>query len=106
MFARPQPPSYLAELTAAALRTPEYAARELLAYPVPRTYWREAIYATTKPVLYIVRPGLAGQAGNLAAHHPGAETVVVQSLGHAMFVDDPVWFDGVMQSFLTRRVDR
>jgi microsomal epoxide hydrolase len=71
---------------------------------VPRTYWKEAVYSTDKPVLYIVRTKLAGQAGNLAAHHPAAETVVVRDLGHAMFVDDPVWFDGVLQSFLTRRI--
>jgi microsomal epoxide hydrolase len=104
MFKRPQPPSFLQELTEAALRTPEPAANALLSYNVPRTYWKEAVYATAKPVLYVVRPGFAGQAGNLAAHHPAAETVVVPDLGHAMFVDDPARFNAIMQSFLSRRV--
>jgi microsomal epoxide hydrolase len=104
MFHRPQPQSYLVELTEAALRTPEFAASALLSYAVPRSYWREAVYSTSRPILYIVRPGLSGQGANLAAHHPGAETVVVPDLGHAMFVDDPVRFDATVQDFLTRRV--
>lgn len=104
MFKRPQPPAYLQQLTAATLRTPEPAANALLAYTVPRTYWKEALYATAKPVLYVVRPGFAGQAGNLAAHHPGAETLVIPDLGHALFVDDPQRFNTVLQSFLSRRV--
>ncbi len=67
MFREPQPPAYLDRLTDATLRTPEWAARALLSYPVPRSYWREAIYSTAKPVLYVVRPGLAAQAENLTA---------------------------------------
>jgi microsomal epoxide hydrolase len=104
MFRRPQSPAYLQQLTAAALRTPELAANALLGYTVPRTYWKEALYATAKPVLYVVRPGFAGQAGNLAAHHPAAESLVVSDLGHALFVDDPKRFNDAMQSFLSRRV--
>ena len=106
MFRRPQPQAYLDHLTQASLRTPEAAARQLLAYPVPRSYWKEAVYSTARPVLYIVRPGFAGQANNLAAHHPAAETVIIPDLGHAMFVDDPPRFDGIMQSFLARRIGR
>ncbi len=104
MFHRPQSQSYLQQLTEAALRTPEPAANALLAYNVPRTYWKEALYATSKPVLYVVRPAFAGQAGNLAAHHPSAETLVVPDLGHALFVDDPARFNATLQSFLSRRV--
>lgn len=104
MFKRPQPPVYLKQLTEAALRTPEPAANALLGYKVPRTYWKEALYATAKPVLYVVRPGFAAQAGNLAAHHPAAETLVIPDLGHALFVDDAPRFNTVLQSFLSRRV--
>ncbi|HEX5328398.1 MAG TPA: alpha/beta hydrolase, partial [Acetobacteraceae bacterium] len=64
MFRTPQNPAWLDRLTEATLHTPDWAARELLAYPVPRSYWREAVYATTKPVLYVVRPGFAAQAAN------------------------------------------
>jgi non-heme chloroperoxidase len=106
MFRHPQPPAYIEQLTEACLRTPAPIARALLSYDVPRSYWKEAVYSTSKPVLYIVTPRLAGQAGNLAAHHPSAESVVLPDVGHAMFVDDPAQFDGIVQSFLIRRVWR
>jgi non-heme chloroperoxidase len=106
MFKTPQPPDYLDRLTEATLTTPLWAAAALLRYDVPRSFWRDAVYSTDKPVLYLVRPGLAGQAGNLALHRPGAETVVLNGVGHAMFVDDPARFDGLMQSFIARRVWR
>jgi non-heme chloroperoxidase len=104
MFLRPQPQSYLNRLIEATLRTPESAARQLLAYPVPRTYWKEAVYSTTRPVLYVVRPGLAGQAGNLAAHREATETMVVEGVGHALFVDDPARFNATMADFLAHKV--
>jgi microsomal epoxide hydrolase len=104
MFTRPQPPSYLDRLTRAALVTPAWAADELLRYPEPRTYWREALYSTDKPVLYIVRPHLTGQANNVALHDPHAEAVVMQGVGHALFVDDPARFDALVLSFAQRRV--
>jgi non-heme chloroperoxidase len=104
MFSRPQPVDYLERLTEACLRTPLPAANALLAYPVPRSYWKEAVYATAKPVLYVVRPTFAGQAANLAAHDPAAESVVLHNVGHALFVDDPTEFDGLLQDFIHRRV--
>ncbi len=104
MFKRPQSAGYLRALTDAALRTPEWAANALLAYSVPRTYWKEAVYSTNKPVLYVVRPGFAGQAANLAAHHVAADTSVVPDLGHALFVDDPARFNAMLQSFMARRI--
>ena len=87
-----------------ALLLSPFVFAELLAYPVPRTYWKEAVYATARPVLYIVRPKFAGQAANLAAHHPGAESVVLQDVGHALFVDNPGQFDALLQDFIGRRV--
>jgi non-heme chloroperoxidase len=51
-----------------------------------------------------VRPTLAGQAANLTLHHPGAETLVMQGVGHALFVDAAARFDAVMQDFITRRI--
>jgi non-heme chloroperoxidase len=104
MFARPQPRAWLDRLTEACLRMPKAAADALLAYPVPRTYWKEAVYSTAKPVLYVVREKFAGQAANLAAHHKDAETVVVKNLGHALFVDDAARFDALLRDFFARRV--
>jgi len=104
MFAHQQPQAFLNRLSAATLRTPEPAAAALMAYPLPRTFWKEAVYATAKPVLYIVRPRLQAQAANLAAHHPAAETQVVQALGHALFVDDADGFNAMVREFIGRRI--
>ncbi len=106
MFKTPQSPEYLDRLAEAALRTPAEAARQLMRYDVPRSFWYDAVYSTDKPVLYLVTPRLAGQAGNLAAHHPGAESVVLNGVGHAMFVDDPARFDQLVGDFIGRRVWR
>ncbi|MCX7378261.1 MAG: alpha/beta hydrolase [Alphaproteobacteria bacterium] len=105
MFAKPQSAAWLERLSQAALRTPEAIARQLLAYPVPRTWWREALYSTTRPVLYMVRPKWTGQAENVRAKHPSAEVVLLDnSVGHALFVDDPAGFEARLRDFLRRRV--
>ena len=104
MFVRPMSASYIERLTQAALHTPPAAAAALLAYPLPRSYWREAVYSTRKPVLYIVRRGLAGQAGSLAANDPTAESIILNGVGHAMFVEDPARFDSLLYTFLQGRV--
>jgi non-heme chloroperoxidase len=104
MFHRPQPPSYLDRLTEATLRTPEAASRLLLAYPVPRSYWREAVYATRVPVLYVIRPRWVAQGENLMRNRPNTEMEVFTDTGHALFVDDPARFNAVTAEFLRRRV--
>jgi microsomal epoxide hydrolase len=92
------------QLTDVCLRTPERVADELLAYPVPRTYWKKSLYSTRRPVLYVVRPHLAGQAENVRLHDPAAESVVLQGVGHALFVDDAEGFDALVRDFVRRRV--
>ncbi|HET6238923.1 MAG TPA: alpha/beta hydrolase [Acetobacteraceae bacterium] len=104
MFRTPQSPAYIDRLTEVALHTPEPAARALLSYPVPRSYWREAVYATRVPVLYVVRPGLSGQAANLQRNRPDTETAVFSDAGHALFVDDAARFNALMQGFIYRHV--
>ena len=96
---------YLDRLTEASLHTPEAASRALLAYPMPRSYWRDAIYSTEKPVLYVVRPGwLAEQAANLAHNRPGTQIAVFEGAGHALFVDDATRFNALLAGFITRTV--
>ena len=104
MFVRRPPPDYLDRLTEASLRTPESVAAQLLAYPLPRSFWREAVYSTTRPILYIVRPNLGGQAANLSLHDPAAESVVLAGVGHAMFAEDPARFDKLVADFIRRRL--
>ncbi len=104
MFRSGPGPAYLAALTDAALQTPPDAAAQLSNYPVPRTYWRDAVYAVRKPILYVVRPRFAAQASNLAARHPMAETALFEQAGHALFVDEPGRFNALLDGFLRRRV--
>jgi microsomal epoxide hydrolase len=104
MFHRKQDPSYLAQLTQSALHLPAPDAHLLLSYPVPRSYWREAVYATERPVLYLVGPGLAGQAASLVGHHVNAETAIFPQAGHALFVDEPDRFNRLVLDWLSRRV--
>ena len=104
MFRSSPGPAYLAALTDAALSTPPTAAAQLSNYGVPRSYWRDAVYSVRKPILYVVRPRFAEQAGNLAAHLPNAEAVVFENAGHALFVDDAARFNSVLSGFIRRRV--
>jgi microsomal epoxide hydrolase len=96
--------AYLAALTDAALNTPPAVAAQLANYAVPRTYWKQAVLSMRKPVLYMVRPRFAAQAGNLAMHLPGTETVVFETAGHALFIDEAQRFDQLLASFIQRRV--
>ena len=78
--------------------------RALLSYPVPRSYWREAIYSTAKPVLYVVRPSFAAQAENLQSNRPNTETALFADAGHALFVDDAARFNALLAGFIHRRI--
>ena len=104
MFRLSPGPAYLEQLTTTALRTPPDAAAALLNYPVPRSFWRDAVYSVRKPVLYVVRPRFAAQAANLAANDPVAETAVFETAGHALFVDEAARFNALMDGFIRRRV--
>lgn len=104
MFHQPQPAAYLERLTEASLHTPEAASRSLLAYPVPRAYWKQAVYATKVPLLYVIRPRWSGQADNLLRNRPNTAVEVFHDAGHALFVDEPGRFNGVTDRFLRRFV--
>lgn len=105
MFHTRQSEAWLDRLTMASLRTPEPASRALLSYPEPRTYWRDALYSTSRPVLYVVRPGwLAQQAANLERNRPNTQIAVFADAGHALFVDDATRFNTLLADFIVRSV--
>jgi non-heme chloroperoxidase len=104
MFHRPQPAAYLDRLTEATLRTPPAASRLLLAYPVPRSYWKEAVYEAKVPLLYAIRPRWVAQAENLMRNRPDTEMEVFTDAGHALFIDDAERFNSVTEEFLRRHV--
>ena len=104
MFRQKQDSAWLDRLTQATLRTPEPATRALLTFTVPRSYWRDALYATDRPLLYVVRPRWEPQAATLMRNRAGTETEIFQDAGHALFVDEPTRFNTVVESFIRRRV--
>jgi non-heme chloroperoxidase len=106
MFRKPQSPAYLDALADATLRTPQYACTALLSYPVPRSYWREAVYSTGRPLLYAVRPGFAAQATNLERFRPNTEIALFADAGHALFVDEAFRFNALVQDFVAEKVWR
>ena len=100
MFRSRQAPEYLDALTAQSLRTPYKASVQLLTIKQPREFWRAAVYATAKPVLYVVTPRLKGQAENLQRKRPATRTAVFEDAGHALFVDEPARFNALLDEFL------
>jgi len=104
MFRTPRSAAYLDRLTEACSRLPAPYAAALLRYPVPRTYWKEAILSTDVPVLYVVRPRLQAQAQNLLIDRPNTTIAVFPKAGHALFVDEPRRFDSLLQNFLDKNV--
>ena len=107
MFRTRPSEAYLDQLVEATLHTPEQASRKLMAYPVPRTYWRDAVYSTAKPILYVVRPGwLAEQAANLVRNRPGTQIAVFGDAGHALFVDNAARFNSLLARFIAEAIWR
>ena len=104
LFHTRQSDDFIQRLARDSLRLPKPYADALLAYPKPRTYWRDAVEGAAKPVLYVVRPRLNAQAENLVKNHPSAEMALFSDAGHALFVDEPEHFDAVVSDFIARRV--
>jgi microsomal epoxide hydrolase len=100
MFADDPGADYRARLTDQALRMTPEDERRLLAYDVPREYWRAAIHSTSRPVLYVVRPRWREQGTNLVRTHPNARMVVFEHAGHALFVDEAERFNALLLAFL------
>lgn len=100
MFHSALPQPYLDALTAQALKTPLDASIQLLTIKQSREFWREAVYGTAKPVLYVVTPRLAGQATNLQRKRPATHSEVFENAGHALFVDEPQRFNRLLDDFL------
>ena len=104
IFAHDPGTDYRARLTDQALRMTVENERRLLAYDVPREYWRAAVHSTDRPVLYVVRPRWRAQGETLVRTHPDASMTVFEGAGHALFVDEPERFNALLLDFLDHRV--
>ena len=106
IFAHDPGTDYRARLTDQALRMTVEDERRLLAYDVPREYWRAAVHSTDRPVLYVVRPRWREQGETLLRTHPDASMTIFEGAGHALFVDEPERFNALLLDFLDTRVAR
>lgn len=99
IFARQPAPHLLDAVLASALQVPAHAARQLLAQPYPRTYWKQTVLAQHVPVLYVIRPHFRDQGAALLADKKNARVEVFEDAGHALFVDDASRFNNLVAAF-------
>jgi non-heme chloroperoxidase len=104
MYRSRQDETYLRRLIDSALRVPTDAAVALLSYPYPRERWKKIVYATDRPILYVVSARFTGQAQNLKKNHPKAQIEVFDQAGHALFVDEAERFNRVVQQFIEQQL--
>lgn len=104
LFRQPPPESIRQAVAASTRRVPPAAAKQLLAQPYPRTYWRDIVERLEVPILYLVTPRLRDQAAALA-HKKGpalATTLVFEDAGHGLFVDAAEEFNAAVAAFAGR----
>jgi non-heme chloroperoxidase len=104
MFKQPRSDAYLDALTKVVMRVPLETQIQLISYGWPRERWREAVYSSSKPVLYAVTPRWAEQAENLKRNYPRATVEIFEAAGHALFVDEAARFNASVQRFLESAV--
>lgn len=100
IFRTKRPPEQYRSLLQGALRMPLQASIDLLSYPQPREHWRDIAWAFRKPLLYVVTPQFAAQAGNLQKNRPGTRIEVFEHAGHTLFVDEPQRFNRLVEDFV------
>ena len=87
---------------ASALKMDVEDSIRLLSYPVPRTYWKETLYAISLPILYLVTPRWSDQANELTRRRPQATAQIFEQAGHALFWDEADQFNRALHDFIKR----
>jgi non-heme chloroperoxidase len=100
LFKKPQSEPYFKRLTAASLRTPTESAYAL-SVASARTDNRAALNKIDKPTLIIRATIPESATSDMKKRIKNAEVEVFADAGHALFVDDPVKFNTLLDHFLT-----
>lgn len=103
IFKRPPPLEEIERLALAMQRMPLQASLDLLAYPQPRSHWRQVARALKRPLLYAYTPQYATQARLLKQARPATVLAPFPDAGHALFVDAPERFSAVLGRFIDTR---
>jgi non-heme chloroperoxidase len=72
----------------------------VLSKPYGREYYRDAVYATTRPVWYAITPRFIEQSQRFIDKHPQGQTKIYNDAGHALFVDAADEFNRDLEAFL------
>lgn len=72
----------------------------VLTKPYEREYYRDAVYATTRPVWYAITPRFIEQSQHFIDKHPQGQTKIYNNAGHALFVDAADEFNRDLEAFL------
>jgi microsomal epoxide hydrolase len=100
MYRQPQSETYYRQIIRQSLRVPLEASIALLSYSYPREFWKQIVYQTDKPVLYVVNARFREQALNLRKRKPEARIEVFEHAGHALFVDEAERFNKLLGEFI------
>lgn len=102
IFATPPSEGEITELVDAAKRMTLENSLALLQYRFDRRHWRNIARNFDKPLLYVVSRQFEVQAQNLKKSRPATRVAVFTKAGHALFVDEPARFNGLIESFAKR----
>jgi len=72
----------------------------VLTKPYERAYYRDAVYATNRPVWYAITPRYIEQSQRFVDKHPQGQTKIYNEAGHALFVDGADEFNRDLAAFL------
>lgn len=72
----------------------------VLAKPYQREYYRDAVYATDRPVWYAITARHIEQSQWFVDKHPQGQTKIYNDAGHALFVDAADEFNRDLEAFL------
>jgi microsomal epoxide hydrolase len=102
MYRRPQDAGYLQRIINASLLTPTPTAYTLLAsaYVLGRRDWRPTLRRVDRPLLYIGSVATREDADEVRHSVRQAQAHTLADVGHAVFVDDPVGFNQLLETFL------
>ncbi len=73
---------------------------DVLAKPYEREYYRNAVYATNRPIWYAITPRYIEQSQLFSDKHPQGQTRIYNDAGHALFVDEADEFNRDLEAFL------
>ena len=73
---------------------------DVLNKPYEREYYRDAVYATNRPILYAITPRYIEQSQLFVDKHPQGQTRIYNDAGHALFVDVADEFNRDLEDFL------